>query len=144
MKWLTRERVRTDRAACAWLIKRFIDPEAEFLFAAPTEALEQARREGAIPFVVPGAEFSRKGTRISLDEIIAKHQVTDPAILMLADIIRTADIRGSRNDVPEAAGVAAIMHGFFLLQEPDPVTLERELPLLDALYRYCQEQVARR
>ena len=143
MKWLTRERIRTDRAACAWLIKRFIDPEAEFLFAPPTEAFEQAQHAGAIPFVVPGAEFSRRGSRISLDEIIAKHRLTDPAILKLADIIRAADIRDARNDVPEAAGVAAILHGFFLLREPDAVTLERELPLLDALYRYCQEHTAR-
>ncbi len=144
MKWLTRERVRIDRAACAWLIKRFIDPDAEFYFAAPTEAAEKARELGAIPFVVPGAEFSRRGQRISLDAIIAKYGLTEPAILMLADIVRAADIRDASNNIQEAAGLAAILHGFFLLKQPDQLTLDLELPLFDALYRYCQEQIARR
>lgn len=141
MKWMTRERVRMDRVACAWLIKRFIDPVAEFLFVPHAAALERARQEHAIPFVLPGAEFARNGDRISLDALLAKYQLTDPALGRLADIVRAADINTLRGTLPESEGVRAIIHGFFLLNLPDHETLALELPLFDALYRYCQEQV---
>ena len=143
MKWLTRERVRMDRVASAWLIKRFIDPDAEFLFATHEEALVRAQSEGAIPFVVPGAEFSRHDDHITMDVLITKHNITDPAILKMADILRAADINTLRGTVAESEGVRAVVHGFFLLNVSDGEALSLQLPMFDALYRYCQELVSR-
>src|SRR6266704_1921064 len=141
MKWLTRERVRMDRVASAWLIKRFIDPDAEFLFATHEEAMPRAQREGAIPFVVPGAELARHGDKITMDALIAQHNMTDPAVLTMADILRAADINTLRGTVAESEGGRAIVHGFFLLNVPDGEALALQLPVFDALYRYCQELV---
>jgi hypothetical protein len=143
MKWLTRARVRMDRVASAWLIKRFIDPDAEFLFATHDEAMLRAVREGAIPFVVPGAELARHGDKITMDALIARHHVKDPAVLKMADIMRAADITAMRGTVAEAEGVRAVVHGFFLLDLPDGEALALQLPVFDALYRYCQEMVSR-
>jgi hypothetical protein len=143
MKWLTRERVRMDRVASAWLIKRFIDPDAEFLFATHAEAMPRAQREGAIPFVVPGTELARHGDKITMDALIAKHNITDAAVLKLADILRAADINMLRGTEAESEGVRAIVHGFFLLNVPDGEALALQLPVFDALYRYCQELVSR-
>src|SRR5262245_15391669 len=143
MKWVTRERVRMDRVACAWLIRNFIDKDAEFEFVSPQEAPQHVRRQDATPFVLPGAELARKGERITLDAMLDKYGLSDPALAKLADIVRAADIRGLAIDAPEADGVRAIVHGFFLMNLPDGDALERQYPLFDALYRYCQEQVAR-
>jgi hypothetical protein len=143
MKWITRERVRMDRVACAWVIQRFIDPQAEFLFVPPAGALERAGEEGAIPFVIPRAELSRKGDRISLDALLDKYGLDDPALRLLAGVVRAADIEGSKADAPEARGLRAIVHGFFLLELPDAQAVALQLPLFDALYRYCQERVVK-
>ena len=143
MKWLTRERVRMDRVASAWLIKTHIDPDAEFVFAG-NDALERAQQENAIPFVVPGAEFSRQGERITLDILLDKYNLADPALRKVADIMRAADISGLRGQHPESEGMRAVVHGFFLLNRPDRETLQLAMPLFDALYRYCQEQVAQK
>jgi len=132
-----------DRVASAWLIKRFIDPDAEFLFATHEEAMPRAQREGAIPFVVPGAELARHGDKITMDALIAQHNMTDPAVLKMADILRAADINTLRGTVAESEGVRAIVHGFFLLNVPDGEALALQLPVFDALYRYCQELVSR-
>jgi hypothetical protein len=129
-----------DRIACAWLIKNFIDPDAEFIFAPNEGALERAQREGAIPFVVPHAEFARQGERITMDVLLDTYNLRDPALRKLADIMRAADIHALRGTLPEAEGVRAIVHGFFLLNRPDAETLALALPAFDALYRYCQEQ----
>jgi hypothetical protein len=130
-----------DRIACAWLIKNFIDLEAEFIFAPNDGALEHAQREGAIPFVVPHAEFSRQGERITMDVLLDQYNLHDPALRKLADIMRAADIRTLRGTFPESEGVRALVHGFFLLNRPDAETLALALPAFDALYRYCQEVV---
>ena len=143
MRWMTRERIRMDRAACAWMIRRFIDPGAQFMFVPGDGALERAKAENAVPFVIPGAEVARHGRRIGLDILVEQHRADDAALSMLAGIVRAADIRELRATVPEAAGLAAVLHGFFLLNRPDAETLDLELPLFDALYRYCQEQVIR-
>jgi hypothetical protein len=141
MKWVTRERVRMDRVACAWLITNFIDGSAEFHFLTQQD-LERAPSEiDGIPFVVPGAELSRQGERITFDVMLEKYKLTDPALLRLADIVRVADIRGLTLEVPEAAGLRAIVHGVFLMKLPDEEALKRQYPLFDGLYRYCQEQV---
>jgi hypothetical protein len=138
VKWATRERIRMDRAASAWLILRFVDKDAEFEFVPTKGALELAHAKDAIPFVIPGAELSRKEGKVTFDAILEKYELTDPALHKLALIVREADISGSAAVSPEAPGFRAILHGFFLLDMPDPETLRLELPIFDALYRFCQ------
>lgn len=142
MKWITQERVRMDRVACAWLIKNFIDKEAEFSFVSPKVATDYVLEEGVIPFVFPGAELSRQGDRITLDVILKKYNFTEPALSLLADIVRAADMRNS--DAEEGSGLRAIVHGFFLMNLPDNDALELQYPVFDALYFYCQEEMRKR
>jgi hypothetical protein len=138
LKWATRERIRMDRAASAWLILRFVDKDAEFDFLPTKGALEIAQARQAIPFVIPGAELSRRDGKVTFDAILEKYELTDPALHKLALIVREADIGGGPSVSPEAPGFRAIAHGFFLLDMPDADTLKLELPLFDALYRFCQ------
>jgi hypothetical protein len=141
MKWITREHVRIDRVAIPWLVKRFIDPDAEFLFVPRKEALERAHQEGAIPFDVPGAELDHEGDKTGFDAVIAKYNISDPAIARLADIVRGADMKASKGKYPESAGLEAVAHGFFLMKLPDQRALELQFPLYDALYQYCQDLI---
>jgi len=136
--WATRERIRMDRAASAWLILRFVDKDAVFEFVSTKGALELARAKQAIPFVIPGAELSRKDGRVTFDAILEKYELRDPALHKLALIVREADTGGDASASPEAPGFRAILHGFFLLDMPDADTLRCELPIFDALYRFCQ------
>jgi hypothetical protein len=138
LKWATRERIRIDRAASAWLILRFVDKEAEFEFLPTKGALELAQAKQAIPFVIPGAELSRKAGKVTFDAIIEKYEMTNPALHKLGLIVREADIGGGGSVCPEASGLRAILHGFFLLDMADADTLRLELPIFDALYRFCQ------
>lgn len=142
MKWLTRARVRMDRVACAWLISRFIDRDATFLFAEGENALAQAQESGAVAFVVPHAELARRGERITFEVMLEKYGLAEPALLKMAAVMRAADVRALRGTLPESEGVRAIVHGFFLLDLPDEQALQLQFPVMDALYRYCQEQVA--
>jgi hypothetical protein len=138
LKWATRERIRMDRAASAWLILRFVDKDAEFEFVPTKGALDLVQGKRAIPFVIPGAELSRKEGKVTFDAILEKYGLTDPALHKLALIVREADIGGDASVSPEAPGLRAILHGFFLLERPDSDTLKLELPIFDALYRFCQ------
>jgi hypothetical protein len=140
MKWITRERVRIDRAASAWLIKKFIDADAQFLFVPRDQVLTVAQREQAIPFHVPEAELGQNANGTGFDAIVAKYAITDRAVQRLGEIVRAAEKRGT---APEGVGLYAMIHGFFLMELPDERTLELEFPLFDALYRYCQDRVAR-
>lgn len=92
MKWVTREKVKVDRVACPWLIKKFIDPQAEFLFCPPEKVMEVAAREGAIPFDVPGVELGHCDGKCSFEAIVAKYSIQDPAIRLLAQIVHGADV----------------------------------------------------
>jgi hypothetical protein len=139
MKWITRERVRIDRASSAWLIKKFVDPEAEFLFAPGDQVMARAEREQAISFHVPAAELGQRGSRTGFDSIVAKYNISDPAVLCLADIIRAAD---KTKDGAESTGINAIVHGFFLMHLPDEQALALEMPVYEALYFYCKQRVA--
>ncbi|GAC1647472.1 MAG: chromate resistance protein [Herpetosiphon sp.] len=141
MKWITREHVRIDRVAIPWVVKTFIDPDAEFLFAPRDAVLQRAQAEQAIPFDVEGAELSHHGDQCGLDAVVRKHNLTDPALLRLVDIVRGADVKAHKGRFPESAGLEAISHGFFLLNIPDHESLARQFPLYDALYRACQEWV---
>ncbi len=141
MKWITRERVRIDRVAIPWLIRRFVDPEAVFLFAPGEQVLARAQQEDAIPFDVPGVELTHHDDRCGFDAVIARYNITDPAVHRLAELVRGADVAAWRGRFPESAGIAAIAYGFFLLNLPDQQVLDLECPLYDGLYRYCQDQL---
>ena len=138
MKWVTRARPKVDRVACPWLIKRFIDPEAEFLYVAPEQVMEIAKRENATPFDVPGAELGHNGPECSFDAIIKKYNLTDRTLQRLALIVRGADT-AARHLTPESSGLEAIAEGFRLVYSDDHELLEQELSVYDALYAYCRQ-----
>ncbi len=143
MKWVTREKARVDRIACPWLIRKFVDKDAEFLYVPKDRVLEVAREQGAIPFDTPGAElhhYEENGSEfVSFDAIVRKYKLTDPALLELAKIVRVAD-GGSGNEI-EAAGLEAAATGFRLLAKDDLENQRLQFPLYDALYRYCTWKV---
>src|SRR5690348_1543726 len=112
MKWITREHVKVDRVACPWLIRKFIDPEAEFLFAPADRVLEVAEREGAIPFDVTGVELGQHEGRCSFEAIAAKYGIDDPALQLLAKIVHGADVSHDLYGRPEAPGLKAVAEGF--------------------------------
>lgn len=141
MKWITREHIRIDRAAVPWLIKKFIDPDAEFLFVPHPEVMNRAQQENATPFDVPSAELTHRNNKTGFDAFVEKYNITDPAVQRLANIVRGADIAAWKDHFPESAGIKAIAHGFYLLNLPDSQVLAFQIPLYDALYRYCQELV---
>lgn len=141
MKWITRERPKVDRVACPWLIKRFVDGDAEFLYVPAEEVLAVAEREGAIPFDVSGVELGHHGSECSFDAIIGKYNLADPALQRLALIVRGADTE-AKDLTPESRGLDAIAEGFRLAFTNDHEQLERELPVYDALYAYCRQRVA--
>jgi hypothetical protein len=138
VKWVTRARPKVDRVACPWLIKRFVDPRAEFLYVPPEEVIETARRESAIPFDVPNVELGHKGAECSFDAIIKKYNLTDPALQRLALIVRGADT-DAKDLTPESRGLEAVAEGFRLVYQDDHELLELELSVYDALYAYCKE-----
>jgi hypothetical protein len=146
-KWVTRERARVDRIACPWLIKNFIDKDAEFLFVSTDQVLAVAKRENAIPFDSPGAElghFVSGGKEyVSFDAIIRKYGLKDKALLELAKIVRGADARlvGVTDSAPEAIGLEAAAIGFQNMAANDYENLRLQFPLYDALYKYCQWRV---
>lgn len=142
MKWVTRKNANVDRIACPWLIRRFVDPDPEFLYVGVDEVTAVAAREGAIPYDVPGAELGHVDGRCSFESIIRKHQLEDAALDRLATIVHGADVSADRNICPESAGLHAIANGFALLHgEDDHRKIELETPLYDALYAWCQTQV---
>ena len=142
MKWVTRARPKVDRVACPWLIKRFVDTEAEFLYVPPEQVMEVAKREGAIPFDVANVELGHHGPECTFDAILKKENLNDPALNRLAVIVRGADT-DAKDLAPEAHGLEAIAEGFRLAYKDDHDLLEHELPVYDALYAYCQELVRR-
>ena len=140
MKWVTRARPKVDRVACPWLIRRFVDPAAEFLYVPADQVAGVAARESAIPFDVPGAELGHQGAECSFDAIIRKYGLADPALARLAVIVRGADT-AAKDLAPESRGLEAIAEGFRLAYVEDHELLEREMPVYDALYAYCRSRV---
>jgi len=134
-----------DRVACPWLIRKFIDPQAEFLFVAEEKVLEVARRESATPFDVKGVEFGHHGKECSFDALVKKHTLDhDPALVLLAKIVNGADTDNTLWNQPEAAGLNAIAEGFrHLGYKDDREILAAESIVYDALYAYCREMVRR-
>jgi hypothetical protein len=140
VKWVTRTRPMVDRIACPWLIRRFVDPAAEFLYVPADQVLAVAEREGATPYDIPNVELGHHGPECSFDAIIKKYALTDPALAELARIVRGADT-DARDLAPEAAGLYAIAAGFRMVYQDDHEQLERELPVYDALYAWCAQRV---
>ncbi len=137
MKWITREKARVDRIACPWLISRFIDREPVFLFVPAAEVMQVAKREQAIPYDVPGAELGHHGDRCSFDAFIEKYELKDPALEVLALIVRGADT-SQRSLTPESAGLYALATGFQANSKDDFENMGRQFPAYDALYAYCR------
>jgi len=142
MKWVTRERPKTDRIACPWLIRKFIDPQAEFLYVPAEQVLEVAAREGAHSYDAPGAEYTHRGGQCSFEVLVDEYGIDDPAVRLLARIVHGADIAEDRDATPESRGLLAIAEGFHLLGLGDNQQLELSLPVYDALYAWCRDQVA--
>ena len=137
-RWVTRERPKIDRIACPWLVLRFIDARAEFLYVPASDVLRVARETGATPYDIPGVEMSHVGERCSFDAFIGKYALTDPALHQLAAIVRGADT--SQLDLtPQSAGLYAISLGLSRLHADDHAMLAHDLVMYDALYAWCRE-----
>ncbi len=141
MKWVTREHPRTDRIACPWLIRRFIDPDAEIVYVPRDEVLAYAEREGATSFDAPGARYTHRDGKCSFETLIEEHGITDPAVLLMAKVVHGADVAEDVAITPESAGLMAIADGFALLEMDDQRQLALELPVYDALYAWAQNEV---
>jgi len=142
MKWVTREHPRTDRIACPWLIRKFIDPEAEIVYVPRDDVLDYAEREGAISFDAPGAKYTHRDGKCSFETLVEEYGITDPAIALVARIVHGADVSDERDVTPQSRGLEAIADGFALLELDDQRQLELELPVYDALYAWAQREVA--
>ena len=140
MKWVTRSHVHVDRVACPWLIKRFIDSDAEFVFVPASKVDETAEREGAIPFDAPDVELGHHSGRCSFEAIIEKYRLTDRALLRMAKIVHGADTEDRDSD-PLARGLEAIAVGFSLRFPDDNENLQRQFEVYDALYAWCRLDV---
>jgi hypothetical protein len=137
MKWITRERPKIDRIACPWLIKHFVDKEAEFLYVAKDKVFEKAKELNAIPYDLPGAEYTHEGEFCTFDYIVKKHSITDPAVKQIAEIVRGADT-DSFHLAPQAAGLWAISAGLSYNYKNDHEMLEIGMKIYDALYSWAK------
>ncbi len=143
MKWVTREHVKVDRVACPWLIRKFVDPQAEFRFVPADKVSDVASSEAAIPFDVPDVELGHHAGKCSFEAIMASYRLDDPALRLLAQIVHGADVAQDLYGRPEAAGLKAIATGFGLIGlKDDHEILAREFIVYDALYAHCQKEVA--
>jgi len=143
MKWITRSHVHVDRVACPWLILRFVDNEAEFLFVPASQIAKVAAETGAIPFDAPGVELGHHESRCSFESIILKYELKDPALLRLAKIVHAADVTPDIDKDPIARGLEAIAVGFGLRFPDDEENLEYQFDVYDSLYAWCRLQVAK-
>jgi hypothetical protein len=139
MKWVTGEHAKVDRIACPWLIKNFVDKDAEVLFVLPHDVIEVAREQNAIPFDVPNAELGHHGEECSFDAIVKKYDLgkKEPALLELAKIVRGADTP-DRSLTPQSEGLVAIATGFSLISKDDHDNIEKQFHVYDALFAYCK------
>jgi hypothetical protein len=145
MKWITREKVKVDRVACPWLIRKFVDPEAEFLFVTADRVMAMAKMEQAFPYDVPNVELSHHGKECSFEAILKKYNlVSDPALVLLSKIVNGADTDNTLWHQPEGAGLKAIAEGFRRLGFQDDHEINAaEWIVYDALHAYCQDIVKR-
>jgi hypothetical protein len=143
MKWITREHVKVDRVACPWLIRKYIDPEAEFVFVPAADVAAVAERDGATPFDTQGAKLGHHDGKCSFETIIEEYGLLarDPALAKMAEIVHGADVSTDLDRVPESRGLKAIAEGFGLVYADDHDILAAEFPLYDALHAWCSRQV---
>jgi hypothetical protein len=143
MKWITRERVKVDRVACPWLIRKFVDKDSEFYFVPADKVMGEARRIGATPFDVPDVELGHHGKECSFDAILGKYSLTgDPALVLLGKIVNGADTDNALHHQPEGPGLNAVAEGFRHLGFKDDHEVNAaEWIVYDALYAYCQEMI---
>jgi len=142
MQWVTREHPKTDRVACPWLIRRFIDPEAEIVYVRPADVLSYAERTGATSFDAPGATYTHRGPKCSFEVLVDEFHIQDPAVAIMARVIHGADVAEDVGSTPESAGLLAIADGFALLDVDDQRQLELELPVYDALYAWAKGRLS--
>jgi len=143
MKWITRKDIKVDRVACPWLIHRFIDSEAEFLFVSEADLLDAGLREHAIPFDaprLPAVKLNHRGERCTFEAIIEDYRLNEPGLSALALIVRAADIKGQEHVAPEGIGLRAMADGCQALGLSDPDRLAKQFPMYDALLAYCRKQ----
>jgi hypothetical protein len=142
MKWITRENAKVDRVACPWLIKRFVDRDAEFIFVPAEQVMEEAKRLDAIPYDVPNVELGHVDGRCSFESIMLTYTLFhDPALVELARVVHAADVSADRESSPYGPGLWAIAHGFaHLYGNDDHKKIELETPMYDALYAFFQHQ----
>jgi len=143
MRWITRENIKVDRVACPWLIKRFVDKDAEFLFVPEGELLAAARREHATPFDatrLTEVTLNHRGDRCTFEAILEDFKLTEPGLEQLGRIVRAADVKGQEHVAPEGLGLRAIAEGFAALGISDEERLKRQVPLYDALYAYASRR----
>ena len=142
MKWVTRERPKTDWIACPWLIKNFIDPEAEFLYVPAAQVLDVAERADARSYDAPGADYTHRDGLCSFEVLLGEYRLDDPALQLLARIVHGADVADDRDVTPQSRGLLAVAEGFHLLNLGDHRQLELSLPVYDALYAWCKNEVS--
>ena len=142
MKWVTREHPHTDRIACPWLIKKFIDPDAEIVYVARDEVLPYSEREGAISFDGPAAKYTHRDGLCSFEVLIEDYKLGgDPALALVAKVVHGADVSEDADATPQSRGLEAIARGFMDLGVTDQEQLRLELPVYDALYAWARRQV---
>jgi hypothetical protein len=143
MLWITRSHVHVDRVACPWLIRRFVDNEAEFLFVPASQIELVAKESGATPFDAPGVELGHVDGRCSFESILLKDGLKEPGLLRLAQIVHSADVAEDMDKEPVAYGLEAIASGFSLRFPDDEENLAHQFDVYDALYAWCRLQVAK-
>ncbi|HEY8121466.1 MAG TPA: chromate resistance protein ChrB domain-containing protein [Myxococcota bacterium] len=141
MRWVTRKHIRVNRTATAWLVRRFVDPAAEFVFVDPEAVARIERDEGAIGFDAPGARFSNAGGLTSFEQVLAAYGLGDPVLAELARIVHAADIAGQEASAAEAPGLKLLSRGFPLVARDDHETVDKAAFLYDALYAALAERV---
>jgi hypothetical protein len=142
VKWVTRERPKTDRIACPWLIKNFIDPDAEFVYVPAGEVLATAESTGGYSYDAEGARYTHRDGLCSFEVLLEDYNLHDPALALLAKIVHGADVAHDRDATPQSRGLLAVAEGFHLLNLGDHRQLELSLPVYDALYAWCSNEVA--
>ena len=145
MKWITREHPRVDRVACPWLVQKFVDKDAEFVYVKADTVPAEAKRIGATPFDITDVELGHHGPECSFDAFVHKYDLDrDPAMVYMAKVIRGADT-SDKAITPESVGVEALLDGMRLLHYPDDQAQRKaSVAVLDALYAYCKEKVAKK
>jgi hypothetical protein len=144
MLWITRSHVHVDRVACPWLITRFVDNDAEFLFVPKNQVEKVASESGAIPFDIPGVELGHLDGRCSFESIMLKYELKEPGLVRLAKIVHAADVEEDIDKDPIARGLEAIASGYSLRFPEDEKNLARQFEVYDSLYSWCRLEAAKR